>query len=759
MKFLQQILALIAIFRCLPAFAETEPNTIIRTITGTRTEKNVNEIPSSITVFDLENSRQTGVLELKDLMQYEPGVSVFDPREINYRSSGGVRGSTSTGNVNIRGLSNNRILMQQDGVRLPSGFYAVGYDYSNGNVVDYYSLKTIDVLKGPASVLYGSDALGGVVSFQSLKAEDLLKSDEMFKIETPFDYNGSNNGVSEAFRIANNDVENGIAYVMVISSTESEEVTPNEAEDQYVNDANIKTKAIYLNIDRKLNESNKISFLFDKYLKNTKVVRADGNLASGYLSQHSSVDINKNRYVISWDYSSMDENTFFESVKAKAFYQKHHTADLWEEIQDVPSLSSRPVTSDYNLFDQSYGVDFQFGSSINNHLITYGIDYSLTENQYHQDKYTSTYGVIDQRYNGSKIMNYYNGTFYPIKRSPDTDTIRLGIYVQDEIEYENFDLIAGIRFDGYKLDASADSIYLDYCSTGSNGCPVADFDTSHVSPKIGLTYPLNNEMEIWGQYSRGFRAPSWWEFQASQVNHTARPAYQTIPNSDLKEETSNSYEIGFRGDYQKYNFELTGYYNTYNNFIEEGVNKGIICIDIEKDLSEVSCKNSSEDIVEVTTYQTDNVKEAMIWGIEFSHEYKFNPSKSGFSLLGSAGYTYGENKNDNTPLNKIDPFKIVSGIKYKSDKNKLSGELISTYVGRIRRKDSETGFWPKSYTSFDLLSKYQYSKSLNISMGIYNLFNKTYYKSTNISSGQSDLGIEQFSEPGRHARVGIRYIF
>ena len=193
MKHLQTLLTTSSIFYiCLSAFVEAEPNTIIRTITGTRTEKNVEEIPSSISIFDLEDSRQTGVLELKDLMEYEPGVSVFDPREINYRSSAGIRGSASSGNVNIRGLSNNRILMQQDGIRLPAGFYAVGYDYSNGNVVDYYSLKTIDVLKGPASVLYGSDALGGVVSFQSLKAEDLLKNNEKFKIETlPTD--GQNN--------------------------------------------------------------------------------------------------------------------------------------------------------------------------------------------------------------------------------------------------------------------------------------------------------------------------------------------------------------------------------------------------------------------------------------------------------------------------------------------------------------------------------------------------------------------------------------
>ena len=139
MKFSRIVIALITIsFSTLPIFADDEPDVLRITVTGTRTEKNIDEIPASITVFDLEETRQLGTIELKELFNYEPGVSVFDPREINYRSSAGNRGSTSSGNVNIRGLNKNRILMQQDGIRLPAGFYAVGYDYSNGNIVDYF---------------------------------------------------------------------------------------------------------------------------------------------------------------------------------------------------------------------------------------------------------------------------------------------------------------------------------------------------------------------------------------------------------------------------------------------------------------------------------------------------------------------------------------------------------------------------------------------------------------------------------------------
>ena len=734
MKFFQKVLlapALVSI--ALPAFSESASDTLKITVTGTRTERNADDIPASITVFDLEDSRQNGVIELKDLVKYEPGVSVYDPREINYG------GSVSSGNVKIRGLSNNRILMQKDGIRLPAGFYGVGYDYSNGNTVDYYSLSTIDVLKGPASVLYGSDALGGVVSFNSIKSEDILKDNESFKVEFPIDFNSSNRGASGAIRIAGNESESGLSYVGVISTSRSGEIKPSNAAEEYVNDANISFKSLYLDFDKEINNSNSIGFSLDKYKKNREGTRASSNLANYgpwfyYSSQESDVNIEKDRYVISWDYDSPNKDSFVENLQAKAFYQKHFTDDVWNEFQ-YSSFVPQYVTSDYELTDNSYGFDLQLGSTVNDHLLTYGVDYSTTENKYKQDKYTTSMAGV--------VSHVYRGTTYPIKRSPDTNTNRLGIFIQDEFDLGKAEMIAGLRFDNYELNASADSLYLDYCKNGSSTCPVSDLDTSNISPKIAATYPLNDDLALWAQYSKGFRAPSWWEMQASQTNLSASNPYQTVPNPDLKPETSNSYEIGFRGDYQKYNFELTGFYNVYDDFIESGVSKGTATVE--------------GVVVDVST--TDNVSGARIWGIEFGNEYKFTPEKGGFSVLASAGYTYGQDKDDDTPLNNIDPFKLVSGVKYTTNDNKLSGEFIGTYVGKTRRKDSITGYWPKPYTTFDLLGKYKSSQSLDISMGIYNLFDKTYYNSGNVSSTQSSTGIEQFAEPGRHIKAGFKYTF
>ncbi len=752
----------------LPAIAEVDSDILKITVTGTRTKRNVDDIPASITIIDLENSRQNGTSELKELIRYEPNISVYDPREINYRSSGNTRGSTSSGNLNIRGLNKNRVLMQRDGIRLPSGFYAVGYDYSNGNVINYCSLSTVDILKGPASVLYGSDALGGVISFNSIEAEDLLKNNESFKIEIPFDFNGSNQGIKSSFRIVGKSEEIGLSIAANLCTNQSKEVKPNSAEDKYINDADIKSDSIYLNVGKRLNEKNKIRFLIDKFKKNKKGKRAEGNLAGNYLSQKSAVETKKDRYAFKWDYESLDKDPLLKSLKAKTYYQNLHTSDLW--LEQYSKGISYPKVSDYHLYDEMYGFEFQFGSLFENHLFTYGIDYSLTKNQYFQDKYEIINGLNNP---------YVDNTKYPIKRSPDSETIRLGLYLQDEVSYGDYDFIGGIRFDNYKLNPLPDPTYLEYCDEegGGKNCKVEDLDIPNWSPKIGITRELNNNLEIWGQYSMGFKAPTWWQLQSTHRNCSVSPKYQSIPNSDLKSERSNSYEIGLRGDYERYKFQLVGFYNTYIDFIEGGEIKDyerkksgdakLICNIDNKNNDELVLEGESQEnqetyLVDPEKQQTStnsNVGGARIWGVEFTNKYKFTPNKNGFTLKASAGFTHGQDKIKNEPLNDIEPFKIVTGIEFISSNNKFISEFISTYSGRTRRKKDSKGYWPKPYLIFDLLGKYKYSDRLDISFGIYNLFNKTYYIDSNISSGQSIIGIEQFAEPGRHLRLGFKFAF
>jgi len=731
------LVAPVLISFALPVFAETTSDTLKITVTGTRSERAVEDIPSSISVIDLDDLRDQGSTDLKSITRYEPGISVYDPRSINYG------GSQTTGNLNIRGMRQNRILTIQDNIRLPAGFYPVGYDYSNANTVDYFTLNTIDILKGPASSLYGSDALGGVVSFNTLTVDDLLEEGEDFKIEIPVNYNGANESVGGAGRIAYRDEESGLSFLAVLSKTEAKELEPNGAPAKYVNDAEISTKAVLLNVNKQINPSNKIGFTIDTYSKDSDIARASGNLSTGYFNytkQESDIKQTKNRYIFSWEHDAIDKTNFVDNLKAKIYYQDYETKDNWNEFQARKFFygrllnNDRDVYSRYKLIDDSYGLDLQLGSNINNHQLTYGLDYSLTANEYHQDKYTNTGGTISRT---------YFGTDYPIKRSPDTDTQRLGVYIQDEVDFGKTEFIYGLRFDNYQLNASADSTYLDYCQVDSSPCPVADLDASSFTPKIAATHNLSDQLKIWGQYSRGFRAPSWWEMQASQTNLSASAPYQSQPNSDLKPESSNSFEIGLKGDYEKFNYGLTGFFNTYDDFIETGVSKGTATVD---------------GVPNVAITTTDNVKGAEIWGIEYNSEYKLTPEVTGLSLIASAAYQEGTNKETDKDLANIDPFKVVAGLRYTTSDEKLTSELITTYVAKVATNNI-TNYEPKEYTTLDLLTKYKLNDSLDLSLGINNLLDAKYYQYQNIPTNVSVTKVEQYREPGRSIKAGFKFTF
>ena len=738
MKILKKLLVAPALFSlALPVLSDSASDTLKITVTGTRSEKRLEDIPASLNVIDLDDLRDSGSSNLKDLTRYETGISVYDPRQVNYG------GSTSTGNLNIRGMRNNRILFMQDGIRLPAGFYGVGYDYSNANTVDYYSLNTIDILKGPASTLYGSDALGGVIAYNTLTVDDVLKDGEDFTIELPFNVDQANQSLSGSARIAYKDEESGWSVLSVLSSSGANELKPNDASSSYVNDADIKTKSGLVTIAKQINPSTKVGFTIDKYVKDSDISRASGNLSKGYFNytkQESDVSQIKDRYIISWEYDGLAKSNFIDNIKGKIYYQDYQTKDNWNEFQATKMFygrllnRDRDVKSDYDLYDESQGIDIQFTSDTEDHYFTYGIDYSLTKNKYTQDKYTITSGIESHT---------YFGTNYPIKRSPDTDTKRLGVYVQDEFNIGKTEVLAGVRFDNYNLDASADSLYLNYCQVDSSTCPVADLDATSITPKLAATIPLNEDLKLWGQYSRGFRAPTWWEMQASQTNLSASAPYQTQPNPDLEPESSNSYEVGIRGNYENYNFGLTGFYNSYDDFIETGVSKGTTTVD---------------GVANVAVTTTDNVDGARIWGIEYTSEYKFNPENYGLSLIASASYLKGDSKKDDESLSNIDPFKAIAGLRYKTQDQKLIGELVTTYVGKVN-KNNIINYDPGAYTTVDLLAKYSYSQSLDLSFGVNNLFDANYYQYQNIPSNASLTGIEQYREPGRNLKAGFKFTF
>ena len=176
-------------------------NTLKITVTGTRTERAIKDVPSAITTYDYDEINEIAPLSWRDLFKYDASISSQD-----FSRSDGSRtyATGDKGNLNIRGVEGNRILTLIDGIPIPRFSYGRNGTYASSrlNYIDFANLGNVEVLKGPGSSLYGSDAMGGVVSLRSIEPDDILEEDQNSSFEILSAYNSQNSSFQPSLKYA-----------------------------------------------------------------------------------------------------------------------------------------------------------------------------------------------------------------------------------------------------------------------------------------------------------------------------------------------------------------------------------------------------------------------------------------------------------------------------------------------------------------------------------------------------------------------------
>ena len=763
-----------------------ENNTLKITVTGSRTPRPVDTFPGSIEVINMEDLDNSTGLTLRELTDSIQAVTT------QANKTSGLRGNPNNGdNLNIRGMDKDRVLYQVDGIRLHSYNYgsvdststrssndnsSFYYTMNPGSYINFDTLKTIEIIKGPASALYGSDAIGGVISFESLEADDLLGNDEDFKFEIPANYNSSNRGFNGSTKIATKLSDNTSA--LFIFTTEKSEESAVKTERKYLDNENSSGNNYFINITQKIADSGKFNLIYENIDRDLEITSKSDNLAlmndinlknngtESFQSIFTDTKTYKSRVSLNYEYESKNESNFIDSIKIKAYNQYSKVDDdskiNWTMVvPDITAFPGGPVVqagftnvyqdqNDYYMKADIYGGDIQAQSNIEfsgtNHLITYGIDYSKTDTSRLRKKnrtYTSTFSgpaVIPQ----NKIE----------KDTPDSDITRTGFYLQDEFSSGKFDFIAGLRYDNYDLDAKADSIYLNSGNQREDrndpdvpltDAYAADLSESSWSPKFAATYKFNDKVSAYGSYARGFRAPAYYEVNSSFYNYTSY--YITESNPKLKPETSDSYEFGIRRISDNAEIKVAAFYNKYNDFIEQ--------------LKIVSSSAASpSDPTLVDTYKSVNINSAETKGIEFSSDYFFNEDRTGLNISSGITYQEGNNLTDNIPLTTINPFEAKIALGFKSENEKWNTKLLNTFVGKPRTKKNETNFIPNAYSVTDLITSYTPNDKFAFSLGIYNLFDTTYYNYQDVKDRTPSVAnLSRYSQPGTFIKAGFKIKF
>ena len=693
------------------------------TVTATGTARPVREVPGKVDVVTAEEIERLGHTGVADLVTFMPGVAVEgDPTRL------GTNGFT------IRGVGGNRVQTQIDGIETSEQF-----DFGPFSVtqfaIDLDALESVEVVRSAGSALYGSDALGGVVSLRTRSPRSILGAEtRAFRLRSGWD--GRSDELSESgtmafgsdrwqtsLMVTHRDGE-GLDNQGDVRSMDGSRTAPNPIDRERVN---VLAKVAF----SPASDSNLEATLewFDSDTETEVFTGRNAGSPFGDAVLDLDARDTQERVRFSLEQSLVRGWSVADSLQWRLWTQTTDTEQATDELR-------RNAAGDYRrdgllTFEQDgVGATVEARKAFGGHLLTWGGAWERDEFDQIRDR-RDLFLANDQ-----PVPTTLS---FPSKYFPSSELTETAVFAQGELSFFGGQLkaIAGLRFDRYDLDADQnDRVFLD----GNPGTdPPVDITDEAVSPKLGLVWAPTRNLGFFAQYARGFRAPPMNEVNNGFTNQGG--GYKTLPNPDLEAETSDNFELGIRGSGERWNFSVTAFDNRYEDFIE---------------LATVGF-NPSNFLIE---FQSQNVAEVSIDGFELAGDVRFG---DGWRLRGA--YTASEGTNDTTgePLESISPDRLVTGLRFMSADRRWGAEAIGTFVSSKGDGDlpsDSTQFRAPSSSSVDLAGWFEVTEWLTLQVTGWNLTDETIYPWTFVR-GQSEgsATIDRTTAPGRSFGAQARLRF
>ncbi|AMB85779.1 TonB-dependent receptor [Pseudomonas agarici] len=733
------------------------------TISATRQKQEVSSVPNTVSVQDRQQLDRQNVNTLKDLVRYEPGVSV---------GGTGVRGS-GISNYNIRGIDGDRILTQVDGVEIPDSFFNGPYAQTQRNYVDPEIIKRVEILRGPASVLYGSNAIGGAVSYYTLDPDDIIKPGQDTGARLKSGYSSADNSWLTSGTVAGRSGDfDGLLHLSQRHGRETEsygDTGGTGLNRTAANPQTARTSNVLAKLGWHYNDDSRLGLTYERFksdIDTNQRSAVGGPFGNGagqnmYRSRTGNDTVTRERFGI--DNSFGLDSAVADHVKLSLNYQVAKTDASTLENYVVPtfgpSIGRNVMRARDTLYKESQWVfdaqaDKAFSIGKTDHLLTYGTTIK-------QQKVTGSRAGSGTCVAASAPCPVVGGDSPKdrlVKSSdfPDPTVDSYGLFAQDQITWNQWTFLPGLRYDYTQLKPHITQEFINTINAARRGPGDEPIDGSNktwhrLSPKFGLTYALSEQYTWYGQYAEGFRTPSAKALYGRFQNLSG--GYQVMPNPDLEPEKSKSYETGVRGKFDVGSFDVAVFYNKYRDFIDEdAVSPGY----------------------DEPTFQTHNIKHATIKGAEAKGRLDLDSfgAPQGLYTQGSVAYAYGRNDDTGKPINSVNPLTGVFGLGYDQDDY---GALLSwTLVKRKERVDNSTFFAPDGlsaskqfktpgYGVIDLTGFYKVTDDLTVNAGLYNLTDKKYWNWNDVRGydGVGEAGVlnpanlDRLTAAGRNVSVNL----
>jgi len=728
------------------------------TISATRQEQDITSVPSTVTVHDRQELDRNNVNTLKDLVRYEPGVSV---------GGAGQRGGIS--GYNIRGIDGNRILTQVDGVEVPDGFFNGPYAKTQRNYVDPEIVKRVEILRGPASVLYGSNAIGGAVSYFTLDPDDIIKPGQDVGARLKTGYSSADESWLKSATVAGRSGPfDGLLHYSQRDGHETESYGSHNGtglDRTAANPEDVRANNVLAKLGWNYNDDARLGLVYEKYKDDR-----DTDLKSAYGGPYSNgrptiptsmlpggmYQWRTGNDTISRERFGLEHNFALDSLLADhvKWSLNHQIAKTDQSTAEFYFPITRQVlrTRDTLYEEKQWVFDAQldkaFSVADTDHALTYG----TTIKQQKVTGSRSGNGVCLAVGVGCSAVGAISTRDVLAKASdfPDPTIDTYSLFAQDQISWDRWTFTPGLRYDYTRLKPHLTEEFLNTVDPTSGGEVSDKNKTWHrVSPKFGMTYALTDQYTWYGQYAEGFRTPTAKALYGRFDNPGA--GYSVEPNPDLEPEKSKSYETGLRGRFDAGSFDVAVFYNKYRDFInEDAITPG----------------------ANQLTFQSNNIKHATIKGVEARGRLELDVlgAPKGLYTQGSVAYAYGRNADTGEPLNSVNPLTGVFGLGYDQDHY---GTLLSwTLVKKKDRVDDSNFNSPDGVSSqfktpgfgiLDLSGFYKVTDDITVSGGLYNLTDKKYwlwddvrgYDSVGEAAVLNPANLDRLTAPGRNFAVNL----
>ncbi|MDB4690780.1 TonB-dependent receptor [Verrucomicrobia bacterium] len=638
-------------------------------VTPSRSARPLFDAPNSVALISNDELERNMYRTTPQILGDTPGIMVQET-------------SPGQGSPFIRGFTAFRNILLIDGVRLNNSVFRDGPN-QYWNSVDPLSMESVEVLKGPGSVQYGSDGVGGVVSVNTLSPS--VYGDG-------FEYGGrayyrvssaeNSHMVRAESQVAldhRTGVIAGVSYkqfgsVVAGGGTGTQDGTGYEEWD------------FDLKFEHHINPHHSFVLAYQNVEQNNvprthKTINGISYKGSAIGSEiHRDSDQLRRLTYIQWHVHDLDG--FVDSMQTSLSWH------VQEELRD--RLRSRG-RQDYQGFDvDTFGFFSQLQSETPVGDLSYGVDY------YHDE--------VDSFSSRNPIQGAVGD---------DASYDLAGIFVQDTIDLSerwNFSLGGRFTYAGANADKVEDPVSGNQVSV--------DRDWGNTVGNARLVYKVKPDTwNIFGGIAQGFRAPNLTDL-TSQIDTGANE--QEIPAISLEPEKYLTYEIGTRVHYQRFSAELAGFYTDVNDMINR-FPTGVVTADGKTEVGKA------------------NVGDGFVTGIEYGMAYEIHPE---WTLFGNATYMDGEMDVMTGPgpvasaeyLSRGMPLSGQVGLRWMSEQRRFQAQIrgvlsaTADHLSSRDRRDTERippGGTP-GYERIDLKVGWNIHTNLTITVAIDNMTNQNY---------------------------------